>query len=773
MFEDYLAGLTSPEQVLLNISDLPRGIDNYHIDVKLSPKFCAAFKKLLADYLALETSEKPQRLKNDKQVEEFRNCYIDMVTVLINRVKTDLSPEQINFLQFAIYRFMLENTKNALDNHIKAYRDKLSELRTSGSGKALGLQEHLFWLKKHYTMILYAIYRHFFVLLRQIETKNLQALRRQYLGGKDSIFLEILFNPMLLSANLDSGNFLIERYLLWNKSRDESDFPEINAAVESMFREMLPEVNFPPLYEEKESSAQLEIYDELAGLSAAKHLLGPSKDMKNIISESFSCLDHANNFEYLFNKNKLDELVRTVKQEHGFKAGWKTRGSIKRLNKLLVKLQKFLEKEKLLVQLTASHHTHKMWSRHLAQIMDPLTLCRYLSGELTFKDFQKRLNRDYSFSSAEVKSLKQAAKDVKDEVSKHSSEILIRFLSVFAQYRLHLKYYRFAHRVFNRISIQHEEANIRLSSQAGTLYELPMSMEVINDDKRITHHSILKADVRGSTTVTNELEKKDLNPASYFSLRFFSPINKVLSLYGANKVFIEGDAVILSFLEYENDPQNWHCVAHACGMAKAMLSVVSANNKYSKDMGLPPLELGIGICYADYAPRYLYDEDQPIMISSAIGDADRMSSCTWKLRDAIQKHPFNVEVLEIARDDHSRGEKGQKQIRYNVNGILLDNVGFKKLQNEIEMTRLSGQVEGQTTVFYYGEYMDTESKKRNLVVREGRVGLWKDESIQPHTIDEKFYEVVTNPQITAGIQKKIQTMTPGQHEIIETDASTS
>ncbi|MDG1851813.1 MAG: hypothetical protein P8J44_06835, partial [Gammaproteobacteria bacterium] len=198
-----------------------------------------------------------------------------------------------------------------------------------------------------------------------------------------------------------------------------------------------------------------------------------------------------------------------------------------------------------------------------------------------------------------------------------------------------------------------------------------------------------------------------------------------------------------------------------------------ANNKYSKDMGLPPLELGIGICYADYAPRYLYDEDQPIMISSAISDADRMSSCTWKLRDAIQKHPFNVEVLEIARDDHSHGEKGQKQIRYNVNGILLDNVGFKKLQNEIEMTRLSGQVEGQTTVFYYGEYMDTESKKRNLVVREGRVGLWKDESIQPHTIDEKFYEVVTNPQITAGIQKKIQTMTPGQHEIIETDASTS
>jgi len=86
MFEEYLDRLISPEQLLLNISNLPRGIDNYHIDVKLSPKFCAEFKKLLADYLVLETSEKPQRLKNDKQVEEFRNCYIDMMTVLISRV---------------------------------------------------------------------------------------------------------------------------------------------------------------------------------------------------------------------------------------------------------------------------------------------------------------------------------------------------------------------------------------------------------------------------------------------------------------------------------------------------------------------------------------------------------------------------------------------------------------------------------------------------------------------------------------------------------------
>ena len=76
------------------------------------------------------------------------------------------------------------------------------------------------------------------------------------------------------------------------------------------------------------------------------------------------------------------------------------------------------------------------------------------------------------------------------------------------------------------------------------------------------------------------------------------------------------------------------------------------------------------------------------------------------------------------------------------------------------MARLTGQVEGKTAVFYFGEYPDTEGKKRNLVIREGQVGLWKDDGIHPHTIDLKFYEVVTNPQITASIQKKLQGSKP-------------
>ena len=164
------------------------------------------------------------------------------------------------------------------------------------------------------------------------------------------------------------------------------------------------------------------------------------------------------------------------------------------------------------------------------------------------------------------------------------------------------------------------------------------------------------------TTVTEQLSCKGLNPASYFSTRFFEPINKILGAYGANKVFIEGDAIILSFLEYGHAPQEWFAVARACGCAIEMLKIIGANNRHSKQMGLPLLELGVGICYADESPNYLFDEDKPIMISSAIGLADRMSSCSWKLRTSTKKGLFNVDVLRMGEGE-KRGRRKRTKLR--------------------------------------------------------------------------------------------------------------
>lgn len=112
-----------------------------------------------------------------------------------------------------------------------------------------------------------------------------------------------------------------------------------------------------------------------------------------------------------------------------------------------------------------------------------------------------------------------------------------------------------------------------------------------------------------------------------WSMRFFDLITDFVKVYGAAKVFIEGDAVILGIYEHDNAPYQWYAVARIRGLAVEMLDIANAKNRHSVQLGLPKLEIGIGICFEDEKPLFLYDEGCPIMISSAIGDADRMSGC--------------------------------------------------------------------------------------------------------------------------------------------------
>ncbi len=95
---------------------------------------------------------------------------------------------------------------------------------------------------------------------------------------------------------------------------------------------------------------------------------------------------------------------------------------------------------------------------------------------------------------------------------------------------------------------------------------------------------------------------RGLNPASHFSLNFFDPISEILWNYRAKKVFIEGDAIILSIFEHKNTPQGWYSVARACGLAIRMPQIVQRYNIKNQENNLPILELGIGICYCSGPP---------------------------------------------------------------------------------------------------------------------------------------------------------------------------
>jgi len=731
----------------LDLGELRKGINNYHVDVRISPRFAADVRRLVSALMQQATVPNAPPGDYSAQFNALRASYLEVMTSLLHRVKTDLSSNSIQLLEFALLKFMLATSRAQLEEIIAGLKARSSEAQERASANALLTNQRLFWLQKNHDSILFDVNRQLFAQLERVETRQLAEVRSQYLPMVGHAILELRLNPMLCTGAPADSAFLIDQYRLWGGDGEDAGFNVLNDGVETLLGLQLPDLAIAPLMAAPGAGAP-ELYDELGGLFQTQRFLGLASDTKGELSEQFSWLESPANLEALFAISRQIEALRETRRAEGLGAWWQARKRVMARRRALSAFTAQWRKKRLFKLLVASRQVKALWTPVLAEQIEGRFLCQFLSGQIDRKKLQARALNGHVFTPEQWKQFAEAAKTVKQEAGAHALESTLAILQDICRFRLHLKYFRLAHRAFNRLRILRSEEDLKLSREAGSLYSLLTPSEQQDDQDRIVHHAIIKADVRGSTTVTEELQAKSLNPASYFSLRFFSPINALLPIYGAGKVFIEGDAVILSLLEHEKSPQQWFAVARACGLARAMLNVVHANNLHSEQMGLPKLEVGIGLCYAPTAPLYLYDEDKPIMISGAIGKADRLSSCTWKLRRIIQPGVFNVEVFALADGEPGRGEKGQNTIRYNVNGILLDNAGFEKLQQEITLRRVSVRLNGEAVTLHVGKFPDLNGKSHDLVIREGRVRLWRDEApVEGHLADERFYEVVSNRKL--------------------------
>ncbi|MES3007893.1 MAG: hypothetical protein V4751_09000 [Pseudomonadota bacterium] len=742
----------SPAPALrLDLSGLRKGVDNYHIDVRISPKFAMDVRRLATVLLSQATAPHLQTNDHSSLFNALRTSYLDMMTALLHRVKTDLNPDSVGLLEFATLKFILSTSRGLLDESIASLKGQSTAGQQNNADNALTTNQRSFWLQKNYDAILLEVNSQIFAQLERVEARQLTDVRTQYLPLPGHSVLDLRLNPMLFTSEPGASAFLIDQYRLWGGDSEDAGFNVLNTDVEKLLREHLPHLPIPALLEAPGSGTP-ELYDELGGLFQTQKFMGMATDMKTTLTEEFSWLDNPANLDQLFNIDRQTTALQELRRESGWAAWWDARKDLLKRRQILQSIIKQLKKRRVFDLLIASKHVKRIWSPTLAEQVEGKILCQYFGGLINAQKLQSRTLNGKTFTPAQLKQFASIRGDIKREAGARQMESILSILQDMSRFRLHLKYYRLAHRAFNRVKVLKHDSELTLSKEAGTLYSLLTVNEQVDEEDRIVHHAIIKADVRGSTTVTEELQNQALNPASYFSLRFFSPINKLLPIYGANKVFIEGDAVILSFLEYEKKPQQWFAVARACGLAKDMLNIVHANNRHSEQMGLPKLELGIGLCYAPTAPLYLYDEDKPIMISSAIGRADRLSSCTWKLRKLVQPGLFNVEVFALADGEQGRGEKGQNTIRYNVNGVLLDAVGFAKLQQEMMLRRLAVKINGDTIVLHVGKYPDLSGRMHDLVIREGQVGLWQNDAPVPnHQSDERFYEVVTNRKLISQV----------------------
>jgi len=356
----------------------------------------------------------------------------------------------------------------------------------------------------------------------------------------------------------------------------------------------------------------------------------------------------------------------------------------------------------------------------------------------------------YKLVHASEARLEEAAARVRSCQPREFRVLLVRFIHDFVRHYRDARLLAAFQGLLERVNLAFDERTRELSRVNSTLYEFLLPEERKPRDDRVTGHVILKADVRDSTRMTAELFERGLNPASHFSLNFFEPLSKLLPRYAAEKVFIEGDAVILSIFEKEGTELGGCPVARACGLAREIMEVVALYNSRAEHGSLPRLEIGIGICWQNSAPMYLLDGDNRIMISSAINLADRLSGCSKLARKALagSQSPFNVFVFQAISEEAAGGAAEEFLVRFNT-GICLSQEAFEKLQSEISLQPLDLEMalpwKTGCVRLYVGSFPLSRDLFQRLVIREAAVPFM---DLRTMTVCEEtgrhYYEVCTD-----------------------------
>jgi class 3 adenylate cyclase len=358
------------------------------------------------------------------------------------------------------------------------------------------------------------------------------------------------------------------------------------------------------------------------------------------------------------------------------------------------------------------------------------------------------------------------------------AKVAARFLQDFSHYHRDLRRLDALNAALDSVSLVATDKLRELSRMNGTLYEflLPDEQPQQPEEERVLRHVVLKADVRDSTRLTRTLMEKGLNPASYFSLNFYDPVNKLLGKYGAQKVFLEGDAIILAILERAGEPEL--AVSRMCVLAREIIEIVRGYNQLMQRAGMPELELGIGITLQESAPLYLMDGERQIMISEALNESDRLSSCNKRARKVMESQagPFHVYVFEPQSPDSSGDGSTTREaaaanpavvanpedaiISYNLGGIRMNQSAFRKLEQEISLVALTAKLPPSAASkkaeyrLSVGTVPVDRDIFRKIVIRESRIARVKPEDFSVQGWSElTYYEVCTDPAIYAALEK--------------------
>ena len=707
----------------IQLEGLVRGVDNVRHDVALSARFMEAARqhifRLITKYGQIESlmdeqaaiGRPPARViqpagAKASEPGDLKSALLDLHVAALNRAKADNSISIDLLARLAIVKFQRNEMAAQFAQALERCRAKLKTYegpRQAFASKGVELRDRFAKFQISKKPVLRRVGQDLFSTLREIEKESLSRMRRSLFGDAASATYDLFLNRLLYTEDGRDDFLNAEQYvMLGNYDRDPDRFETMQSIACDFLRSL-----------------------ELPGVGSDDRAI----DLLLNVPE---------NAQELFAGGAPNEVLAKGKAQRALLNGW----------------VEMLEKENVIQHVIASYEAVPL----LAQYSPPINP-QQLKNALISKTERTRVEtllEEHGKISPD--NLNNGVKKVDSCRGADRAKVAARFFGDFVRYHRDLRRFEALNSAMDAVNVIATERLKELSAINNTLYEFLLPDEQKSGDEKVVRHVILKADIRDSTTLTRTLYERGLNPASYFSLNFYEPINKLLPKYEASTVFIEGDAVILALFEREGEAG--FGVARTCILAKEMVGIVSAYNEVSQKQGLPALELGIGISYQDSAPMYLMYGAQRIMISKALNESDRLSSCSKGARKFVagKSTSFNVFSLQTVQDKDISGNPDEFLVRYNIAGVHISVAAFQKLSQEISLKEHRVQLptiwQGEPIRLFSGMVPIASGVFHKIVVREGTIPHVDAESV---TVKDwtarKYYEVCVNQEVYDLLEK--------------------
>ncbi len=729
------------------------GVDNCHYDVHLSPGFCKSANRVvrhffnkLADVEQIFGADNTSNLV--KEIDEFKRLCQDVLQGAINKAKSNAEIQIDLLAQIAVVKMLTEAIRSQHKKLLEDLNDVAREYEISpgqDQNRAVKIKEKLSNIQKNQNSIFLGVGTEIFQHLIEIQCDYLKEMREAIFGLKSDFPDDVLTNPILYVKNSFDDLFMIDQYVLLGRRFEDPD--NYNTLL-LLFRSMLGKILLSKLSAPKKS-------EPIGKMSDRDDENAPKNNLASENNKIDAWLKHVDNVDVLFNCFRSEDRYQALKKQKGpEKELVFLKKQMNRQERLLNFVYKIFNQADLTKRIVAYYEMQSVYLGYCPPLV-PHQVLQFLINPKQRKGIVSQLNRLKGFygKSFSLAPLKKKIKQLKNFTTQQKKKYMVQFLNDFARYHKDFQNFKMLSKAMDSLNLTSEDKIINLSRENRTLYEFLLTYEQVLEKKPIINHVVLKADVRDSTDIANQMKEKGLNPASFFSLNFFDPITEVLFEYAAEKVFIEGDAVILSITEREDTPEGWYAVARACGLAIKMLFIVQQYNVNSRKRQLPILEIGIGICFNSSPPTFLFDGSNRIMISSAINSADRLSSSTKSLHKLIskKKYPFNLYVFQASLQKDRTDKTYREFFRYNVNGIELNSEGFEKLAKEIDLKEVNfslPELQKEKIRIHTGKFPTVTGKYQRLIIREAHIPEITPDNLQViRPTNQKYYEVCTNPKL--------------------------